>query len=547
MLCTEPRSASVLKLKWSFSAGLLAGLLSQAPGMGVVTGITIAQSRKARVVFSSGALALAMAGCLLAVSAAMRPLGLLFLTWAVLLGSTIVLCKVRQPPFISLSCLGAFWALATYLYWMSLDRERFSPVWLMISASPETVHAAQWMILWGSFFFTAGVLAASTIGKPIRTLVASVVSAFLTPLERAGSSGIRTLSSVGALLFVLLLALTGYSYLSARTTSPGLSLLNNASFVYYISLYTVNAHAFRSNRFTRFVLAYDILAFTYELTSGSKGRFALFVVFPIILARLFYSRRPSRRFLTVTLAIFSVSTFVIYPLLVEYRKEVSSNAEMSPELVSMGNAAGRWSNSYADKVVNLVSGAGTAEHVTALCSIIFFDMRLPSDRLIERLGLFWVPRLIWPDKPSQLSGNEVGRASGRISSEDSSTSVVITGLGELYIYFGIIGCLGMLIPGFAFCCIESAFYAFPEETFPSPVRVGVGLMWLRLFPEVVTGSYESAVTGIGVTAAILLSTFYLVWFLNGHRGTRNSPLGREAMKGPSDASLRGTFHTQRPL
>lgn len=65
--------------------------------------------------------------------------------------------------------------------------------------------------------------------------------------------------------------------------------------------------------------------------------------------------------------------------------------------------------------------------------------------------IFWVPRLVWPDKPTFQYDNLLGRVEGFIAPTDYRTSVKYSYVGELYLDFGWPGVvLGMAFYGLMF-------------------------------------------------------------------------------------------------
>lgn len=489
---------------WSVAAGFVVALLVQAPSICVIGGIACERSRRIRVAATVASTLFGACGALLLLSEATEVLGRFLLTLCVAILCTVEVSRFAKGsrPYIALAPVGAWLAMGAYVVWMTAEPSDFSPVWMMVG-QPGIVRDVQWMLVGGILAFSVGLNIPSRVVSPTVGVARNLVGGILAPFETAGLRSLRLLAYAGVAIFVLMLATTGYGYLSNRASTPALSLLTNVSVVYYLALYAINAHAAKAGRATVPLLLFDLLALAYELTSGSKGRFALFVLFPLGLTYLCFHRRPSRRFLLATAVFVAASVLLVFPLLVEYRGEIASSGEHGqPDATQISHAANHWNEGYGDKLEMLVRGAGTAEQVTALSSIMHFDVRYPSETLWQRLTLFWFPRLLWVDKPTPLDANEIGRASGRVNPNDYRTSVMATGLGELYVYFGIWGCLLMVIPGAIFATVELAFRPLAAGR---PLRLAAGILLLRSFSGIATGGFESTITGTLVTVLAILA------------------------------------------
>jgi len=87
-----------------------------------------------------------------------------------------------------------------------------------------------------------------------------------------------------------------------------------------------------------------------------------------------------------------------------------------------------------------------------------------------------IPRLIWPDKPQEISGQTFGHRYGLLSEDDSGTSFNLPQVAELYINFGVVGVLiGMFLCGMLYRASLSLF-----------IHPGMG------FGAVVASAYVSA-------------------------------------------------------
>jgi hypothetical protein len=78
----------------------------------------------------------------------------------------------------------------------------------------------------------------------------------------------------------------------------------------------------------------------------------------------------------------------------------------------------------------------------------------------ESIPFMFIPRALWPDKPSRHFWNKYGRVYGVLDNEDYQTSVGVSYLAEAYMNFGFSGMyLVAVIIGFLFALVErSAFF-----------------------------------------------------------------------------------------
>lgn len=62
-----------------------------------------------------------------------------------------------------------------------------------------------------------------------------------------------------------------------------------------------------------------------------------------------------------------------------------------------------------------------------------------SGETYQHIPFMFIPRVLWPDKPSRHIWNKFGRAYGYLSSDDFQTSVGVTYLAEAYMNYGFTG------------------------------------------------------------------------------------------------------------
>jgi len=253
----------------------------------------------------------------------------------------------------------------------------------------------------------------------------------------------------------------------------------------------------------------------YQFISGSKGRFATFVIIPLGFAYYLARRKISWSVFTVSVMIGAGSLLLIYPLLVLYRAEISAASQVDPvELMAKAwNSLQSLSwEGYQQTVLTPFNSSGITEQVTAMTSIVHYVDRLPipPEYLWERLLWFWLPRFLSPGKLTSIPTNAIGRLTERLGSTDFTTSVLQTGPGELFIYYQLFGCLMMIIPGILFRWFNEA--ASPFKRF-SYFRMAVFITFLPAIFGNLSGGFETGVTGMILQLGVLFVSLEMVKIL----------------------------------
>jgi hypothetical protein len=382
--------------------------------------------------------------------------------------------------------------------------ETWDGVWPSIATSPA-VETVQWMALVAVLAFGGGLVASRFLLAPVERWWAAVWDRRLWMSENDGGFTFWATMLLGIGVFMTKGAFMGFGFLTARSAPVSMSwLFSGMLFVYYVGLYVLNARMFAAGRLHPLVAGLDLVATFYEVLSGSKGRFATFVIFPIIMLAVFQRGRVSWRSAVIFGAMVFVSAFVVYPALVSYRGElVASTDPTRPAVGLLRGAAGNWSEDYEDKMGHVFLNGAASEEVVASTSLVYFEVHRDSDILWQRMLAFMVPRSVWLDKPMELKGNELGVESYRVMRGDDGTSVIQTGIGELFVYFGSLGALAFFLAGLVMRWVDVAVTCFRGSEL---LRLGVSAYVFRTLPAVVTMEFETAVTGA-------LSSVLVLWAL----------------------------------
>jgi len=259
------------------------------------------------------------------------------------------------------------------------------------------------------------------------------------------------------------------------------------------------------------------IEFLYQLISGSKGRFFKFIILPMATVFIVVRQRISWGAIFILGGIGAFSWLFVYPVLVNYRELMSGitiyDAINTKELLnqSVQRVLLYSREEYIETILIPFTRSGIAEQVTAMTSIVHFQVSQEGNTLWLRLFLFWVPRFLWSDKPEALSGNLIGRLSHRLNPGDYTTSVLSTGPGELFLYYELWGSSLMVLAGLVFRGLNESISPFK---FYTPFRVAVFVAFLSQMKGILSGSFESGLTGIflqiGVLYLILLVAKILI-------------------------------------
>ncbi len=402
-----------------------------------------------------------------------------------------------------------------YFFIMQLYPENFPVVWQRaISSAPRAFDMLilcllfqniGYYIVWGLFY---------PIEKSIKLWSSSYenlvnLSFIKHPYQRLFL--FVTLSSLGLISRLWNLSL-GRIYYTERSSVPFyissfLSQFDNLYFVAWLYGYGILLQSgFKKNTLSYITFALIPFEFLFQLFSGSKGRFFSFVIVPMASTYILVRQKIPWIAMILISSLGIVSWLFIYPILTIYRNLLSSaivGIAINP--IEVLNQSIQiliyysW-DKYLETILTPLNSSGIAEQVTAMTSIIHNQLSQEGTLLWQRLFLFWIPRFLWADKPETLSANLIGRLSGRLSSEDFTTSVLITGPGELFLYYGLWGSLLMILTGLLFRWLNEAISPFKINT---PFRVAVLVTYLPLMQTLLSGSFESALTGIILQTGIL--------------------------------------------
>jgi len=121
----------------------------------------------------------------------------------------------------------------------------------------------------------------------------------------------------------------------------------------------------------------------------------------------------------------------------------------------------------------------------------------------------WIPRFLWPDKPTPAIGNEWAHYYGLVDTNDFTTSYNLCWLIEFYINFGVWGVLvGMFFCGFFFWVLKKILCSSPDVTLLE-YSVAVTLLWRIWFAE---GNFALEFGGVIIGSITLFIYFKALRF-----------------------------------
>ncbi|MCK9538419.1 MAG: hypothetical protein M0Q70_04705 [Dokdonella sp.] len=133
----------------------------------------------------------------------------------------------------------------------------------------------------------------------------------------------------------------------------------------------------------------------------------------------------------------------------------------------------------------LQNAYGRLNHLATTSAIILTtsrEDRFEYGRTYLPILTKWIPRGIWPEKPTEDLGNRWGREYGFVASDDYATSYNLPWLPEMYMNFGWTGVCGLsLCIGFLIGLLKKGIL----DRVKSPVEVafGITLASVFFFPE----------------------------------------------------------------
>ena len=130
--------------------------------------------------------------------------------------------------------------------------------------------------------------------------------------------------------------------------------------------------------------------------------------------------------------------------------------------------------------MNLISGFMRAGDDSLQRVLAATPSKVPfwSGETYMSIPYMFIPRMLWPDKPSRHFWNKYGRVYGVLSEDDFDTSVGVSYLAEAYMNFGfagmyflafVMGILFVAVERTSFYIMSGDYYYFPYIVFLTPL------------------------------------------------------------------------------
>lgn len=311
------------------------------------------------------------------------------------------------------------------------------------------------------------------------------------------------------------------SVVTATWYSQPLAIVANMKVV---ALFGLSARVFmlQTDKFSRFLLPTMTVALVFGLLTGTKESFVITLVavgVPYLLGTSKY------RALSIASGVMAF-LFVVTPFVTGLRQDVRGNSGALDvrSALSIGVDKVLSGDSYRTQADDKSSVQSTVERVRIIDNLALIigktpeqiPYRSPSELATAPITGF-VPRLLWPDKPVQLSGLEFYR---NYYGGLSFSSSAITPQGSLYLYGGAWVLLGgMFLIGLVLRALD--------ETLAAKESLSGALFVALIFPVVVKQEMD--------VASFLASgvVFLVTWFL----GTRFLFLPNPKMKRSPDPTI----------
>ena len=394
----------------------------------------------------------------------------------------------KSPSLIGLVPLGLIGMVAIYIPVMCAYPSYFAGLFSLINTA-ETLEEVRWLLILSACFWGVGSTGFFGHTNDLEERLQRIVP---NPTELDVPTPFLVLGVGGYLTLVLF---TGVGQLAESRLPEGVAnIVSSFTCVYYVAFYAHAFVMFRSRRVVLWKVAWILGMLVLDLISGSKGRFFTSTILPLAVTYALAVGSISRRTLLVFAAVVVIAITVVFPILVNYRNDLSTGrAQVDNAASGLQEASARFEDDYVEKLMVPIIGSNTAEQVLAISSIVYFRPTRPWQDFVSRLLLFWVPRGVWPEKPLALSGNEIGRESGRLNEGDQSTSVLITSPGELYLYFGMFGSALLVVSAFALRLVERLFVGDPGR---GAIQCGVWVFFAKESAQFMGGLYAAQLTGL---------------------------------------------------
>jgi len=245
-----------------------------------------------------------------------------------------------------------------------------------------------------------------------------------------------------------------------------------------------------------FVLGFLLLRLLVGLSSGWLGSFASIIV---VCGAIYFAEKRRVPRLALFLVIFFTLFFQVGKE--EFRKVYWSTDTETSKIDRArfwaDTSLAKWHDAASDATGEALEAAlnSTFSRVSLLTQTANVVEMTPSvvpyqgAQLYSYLVVTWIPRVLWPEKPSVSEANRFYQVTYGLSTEEGLETVAI-GVGvmtEAYISFGWIGVVGiMLLMGIFYDAFQNLFFRNASDV----LMTGLGI---ALLPQIINGEAQMAV------------------------------------------------------
>ena len=231
-----------------------------------------------------------------------------------------------------------------------------------------------------------------------------------------------------------------------------------ATIFYYSNIIQNNRHNFKYilsiKKWFYLIIILEAFEIAYWFPSGRKTDLLFAIVIPFIIRYMYIKKLPSAKVIIIFL-VFVITFFQISNL---YRLYMATGNYTN---LSFYTAISKTLNDLEQKKYSRFHSSKNTDYMLKRLNLL--ESVSATIRLIETnalpvtygeqyiwLGMIFIPRIIWDDKPNFAYGNEFGHKTGLLSSYNESTSISVTFIGEAYLNFSWLAPIVMLLFGLFF-------------------------------------------------------------------------------------------------
>lgn len=251
------------------------------------------------------------------------------------------------------------------------------------------------------------------------------------------------------------------------------------------------------------VVPVALIFLTAAIFSYSKAQALIFfVAYAVYCAYGFGARALIKKIFSVNMLVVIVAVVAVTGFKTATRGGESGNS-LNTSLVA---------ENFALAVDARLFGGIHRAYLTAVDEIIYGRMGAMAGKYHLQTLYLWIPRSIWPEKPT-VASTEL-RHYLHVEAEDDGTSYAINPFGFLVVDFGLIGAsIGAILLGFALRLGEAVFMSFASVKTKNKERkilmAGMITSWVMAAQQLSEGGIPPMVIGVMISSVSCLIGYYL--------------------------------------